>query len=103
MLELLPNLQRKLREYRFAWWCIAITETACFGALLIAVLNPNTAPLAMLWLGWRFFTRPTNRALAARLARQHPAIGETITAAITFADSPDPAPVQGSPELIATL
>ena len=103
MPELPRNLRCKLREYRFAWWCIALTETACLGAVLIAVVNPNWSPLAMLWLGWRFVTRPTNRDIAQRLAQRHPALGETITAAICFAESTDPAAVQGSPELIQTL
>src|SRR5580765_4551465 len=98
-----PTLSRKLRSFRFAYWSIAIAETICLGASLITLINPAWLPLALLWLGWKVFQRPTNRAIAAAVEARHPDLKEKVVAAVELAESADPPSVRGSSEMMQQL
>lgn len=96
-------LQSKLRAYRFAYWSVALTETACLGALLISLFNPSVAPLALLWLAWKFVRRPGNLQIVSAVEAKHPQLGKQLSAAVELADSTDPPAVKGSPELLENV
>ena len=94
MEHLPPHLRRKLRDYRFAYWCLAIAETICLGAGLIAFLEPAALLLAVLWLGWKLWRSPTDRLIAAKLESQHPDLREKLVSVVELTRHAD-----GSPDL----
>jgi hypothetical protein len=101
--KLPPTLQRKLRGYHVAYWCVAAAESICIGALLTALLNPNAAILALGWLAVRYARQPSNRQVADIAAARHPQLAEQLRAAVELAESTDPPAVKGSPELLRRL
>lgn len=94
MERLPPNLHRKLRQYRFAYWSLATAETISLGAILLAFLEPPALLLAIPWLGWKLWRSPTDRHIAARLESAHPQLHEKLVSVIELARHAD-----GSPDL----
>ncbi len=89
MERLPPNLRRKFRQYRFAYWSLATAETICLGACLVAFLEPPALLLAISWLGWKLWRSPTDVAIAAQLERSRPELHEKLVSVVELARHAD--------------
>jgi hypothetical protein len=97
------GLDKKFRAYRFAYWSVAVAETICLAALLLALWTPAALFLVAGWLAWKCYRRPSLRTVAGLVEARYPELGETLTAAVELVISPDTSAVKGSPELIRQL
>lgn len=89
MKQLPPNLGAKVRQYRFGYGCVAVAETLCLAAALLGLFHPQAAWLALGWLGWRWWRRPTAREIARRLETARPSLREQLVSVVELSEHAD--------------
>jgi hypothetical protein len=91
---------RQTRGYRRRHNLVAVAEAIAVGLILVPIATWGAAIVALLWLGGRLASRPSDRQLAARIEANFPQLADKIVPMLELTESPDPDSVKGSPDLI---